>query len=115
MTSTTMKSFAKSTGKAANQRSGQFTGALLGKLAEGLEALEAIKALAMGQANRFMELAMQAVHVTKQKLEAVATKPFASQDRDFNAAINPAVRASAPRTPGLGASASAKKRKRADE
>lgn len=116
MTVTTMKSFAQSTGKSANKKSGQFTGALLGKLAEGLEALEAMSALAMGQANRFMELAMQAVHVTKQKLEAIATKPFASQDVEFNAAINPAARAAAPKVPGLGASGSSRKRqKKSDE
>ena len=114
MTATTMKSFAQSTGKSANQKSGGFTGSLLGKLAEGAEALEAIKALALGHANRFMELAIQAAHVTKQKLDAAMTIPFASQDVDFNAAINPA-RALGPKTPGLGTSGSAKKRKRSDE
>lgn len=113
MTTTTMKSFAHSTGKSANQKSGSFTGALMGKLTDGLDALEAMKALAIGQYNRFMELAIQAAHVTKQKLEAAKTIPFASQENDFNAAINPA-RAMAPKTLGLGTSAR-KKRKRSDE
>lgn len=112
MTSTTMKSFAHSTGKSANAKSGKFTGALMGKLTEGLEALDAIKALAVGEYNRFMELAIQAAHVTKQKLEAAMTIPFASQEADFNAAINPA-RAMAPKGPGLGTSAR-NKRKRSD-
>lgn len=110
MTTTTMKSFAHSSGQSANQKSGQFSGALLGKVAEGLEALEAIKALALGHANKFMQLAMEAVHVTAKKLEAVGTKPFASQDLEFNAALNP-VAAAAPNTPGLGSTGKARQRK----
>ena len=115
MTATTMKSFAQSTGQSANKKSGKLTGALLGKLADGLEAMEAIKVLALGHANRFMDLAMQAVHVTKQKLEAVATKPYASQDVEFNAALNPAARGRGPKGPGLGGASSAAKRKRQEE
>ena len=113
MTITTMKSFAQSTGQTANRKSGTLTGSLLGKWAEGFEAMEAIKALAMGHANRFMDLAMQAVHITKQKLEAVATKPFASPDLEFNSALHPSRRAKAPKTLGLGTSSN--KRTRKDE
>ena len=101
MTSTTMKSFAQSTGQSANQKSGSFSGLLLGKLAEGIDALNAMAALAAGHANRFMELAIQAAKVAKQTLEAAKTIPFASHDKDFNAAINPA-RASMFKAPGLG-------------
>lgn len=108
---TTMKSFAHSSGQSASQKSGQFKGALLGKIAEGLEALEAMKALAIGQANRFMQLAMDAVHVTAKKLETISTKPFASQELEFNAALNPAT----PNAPGLGTSSKPQKRQRRSE
>ena len=111
MTTTTMRSFANSTGKSANSQKGQFNGTLLGKLADGLEALEAIKALAVGHANRFMELAIQAAHVTKQKLDAAMTIPFASKEIIFNAAINPA-RVSTPKAPSLGGARTINKSKR---
>jgi hypothetical protein len=61
MTTTTMRSFAQSTGQSANEKSGSFSGSLLGKLAEGLEALDAIASLAEAKINRFMELAAQAI------------------------------------------------------
>jgi hypothetical protein len=97
MTTTTMKSFAQSTGQSDNKKSGSFSGSLLGKMAEGLEALEAIANLAEAKVNRFMELAAQAAHVAKQTLDAAMTKPFATPDLEFNASLTPQV-------PGLGSS-----------
>lgn len=105
MTTTTLNSFAKSTGKTAAKKSGGFTGSLLGKAAEGLAALEAIGQLAAGHANRFMELALEAAKIAKQTLQAGMTIPFASQELEFNAAINPAARA-----PSLGLGAGGSRR-----
>jgi len=108
MSKTTLNSFAKSTGKTAAKKSGGFKGTLLGKAAEGLEALEAIGQLAIGHANRFMELALEAAKVAKQTLEAGMTIPFASQELEFNAALNPAARA-----PSLGLGAGGSRRTQA--
>lgn len=101
MSSITMKSFADSSGKSANKKSGGFGGRLLGKMADGMEALEAMASLAAGKANRFMELAMIAVKVKAQKLEAALTMPFANPDMDFNAPVN-AEKAALRRAPALG-------------
>lgn len=95
-----IKDFAKATGKAANERSGSVSGKLLGKLAEGLEALEAMANLAAAKVSRFMELAAAAAYVTKQTLAATHTIPFATPDSGFNPSIN----AYSPRAPGLGGS-----------
>ncbi len=100
MSSITMKSFADSSGSNAGKKSGGFSGKLLGKMADGLEALEAIAALAANKANIFMELAMKAVKVHAQKLEARMTMPFANPDMDFNPTLNP--QKAALRTPTLG-------------
>lgn len=99
---TTMKSFAHSTGQSANQKTGAFTGALLGKVAEGLEALEAIGALAMSQGQRFMQLAQTAIKTYAKKLAASHTIPFATSDLEFNSTINLAKAAARTRTPALG-------------
>lgn len=96
-----IKSFSKSTGADAVKTKGSFFGKLLGKDAEGLEALEAIKSLAEKSVNRFMELAIKAANVVKLKLEATRTIPFASPDMEFN----PSIVAHAPKAPGLGGSA----------
>ncbi len=113
MTASTLKSFAQSTGLAANKSKGEFSGALLGKMAEGLEALEAIKNLAEAKINRFMELAIQAANVAKQTLAATKTIPFATPDLEFNPTLNMEKAALAPKVPGLGSSGkSQSKRKR---
>ena len=114
MTATTMKSFAQSSGKAAGKKKGGFSGQLLGKLADGIEAIDAMAALAAGHVNRFMQLAAAAVKTHTQKLEAKATIPFVNPDYDFNATLNPqkaALRNAAPKL-GLGAGSSGKKRKK---
>jgi len=105
---TTMKSFAHSTGQSANSKSGEFKGALLGKAADGAEAMAALANLAMGHVNRFMQLAIQAAKVHTQKLAAAMTMPFASPDMDFNPTLNVEKAALAPRGLGLGGSARAK-------
>ena len=118
MTASTLKSFAQSTGLAANKSKGQFSGALLGKMAEGLEALDAIKNLAEAKVNRFMELAIQAANVAKQTLEATKTIPFATPDLEFNPTLNIEKAALAPKGPGLGSSAKTpakRKRKKKSE
>lgn len=97
-----MKSFAQSTGLAANSKSGNFHANLLGKVAEGLDALEAIGQLASGKFNRFMELAMQAAKVAKQTLESAKTIPFASVYINFNPTLN--IEKASLRGPGLGGS-----------
>jgi hypothetical protein len=114
MTVASLKSFSKSSGLDANKEKGSFSGKLLGKAANGMEALAAIKVLAQGHANRFMELAIQAAKIAKQTLSAAKTIPFASQDIDFNAAINPVAAAAAPKGLSLGASSSKKKKKRSE-
>ena len=105
-----MKSFSQSSGKSANSKSGEFSGALLGKMASGLDALEALANLAVAKVNRFMELAAQAAHVARQTLSATKTIPFATPDLEFNPAINPAKVAMAPKTPGLGSSGTMRKK-----
>lgn len=116
MSSTTMKSFAHSSGKSANGKSGELTGKLLGKMADGLEAIEALACLAAGKANRFYELAMTAVKVQAKKLEAALTKPYANPDMDFNAPVN-AEKAALRRAPalGLGGGRSTSKRHREED
>jgi hypothetical protein len=108
MTATTMKSFAQSTGLAANKKSGGFSGKLLGKMAEGLEALEAIGALALNQGKRFMQLAQEAVKTYAVKLEASRTMPFATPDLEFNSPVNP--QKAALRAPSLGMGAGGSRR-----
>lgn len=88
MTITTVNSFARSTGSTANEKVGGMSGKLLGKMAEGIEAMEAIGQLARAKVNNFMELAMKAAHVAKQTLEAAATKPYATPDLEFGRSIN---------------------------
>lgn len=105
---TTMRSFARSTGQLANEKSGSFSGELLGKMAEGLEALEAIANLAEAKVNRFMELAIEAAHVAKQTLAAAMTMPFATPDLEFNASLTP-------QAPGLGSSTRARVKKEPDK
>ena len=99
---TTMKSFANSTGQSANQKTGAFSGALLGKVAEGLEALEAIGALALSQGQRFMQLAQTAIKTYAKKLAASNTIPFATSDLEFNSTLNIAKAVARTRTPALG-------------
>ena len=117
MTVTTMKSFAQSSGKAAGKKEGGFSGKLLGKLADGLEAIEAMAALAAGHVNRFMQLAAQAVHAHTQKLESLKTIPFANPDHGFNETLNPQKAALRNATPklGLGSGLSSKKHKAKEE
>lgn len=98
----TIRDFAKATGKAANEKSGSISGKLLGKVAEGLEALEAMANLAVAKVSRFMELAAAAAHITKQTLAAAHTIPFATPDTGFN----PSISGFSPRAPGLGGSTS---------
>ena len=96
----TIKDFAKATGKAANEKSGSISGKLLGKMAEGLEALDAMANLAVAEVSRFMEMAAVAAHVTKQTLAAAMTIPFATPENSFN----PSISGFNPRAPGLGGS-----------
>ena len=116
MASTTMKSFAQSTGQLAGKKKGSFLGKLLGKDADGLEALQAIAALAAGKFNHFMELAQTAVKTYAKKLETLKTIPFANPDVDFNPTLN-LQKAALRKTPalGLGNSSSASKRKKKEE
>jgi len=112
MSSITMKSFADSSGSSAGKKSGGFKGALLGKAAEGMDALEAFASLAKAKVNRFMELAAQAAHVAKQTLAAAKTMPFANPDMDFNPTLNvekAVARRQAP-TLGLGGGSSGRKK-----
>lgn len=88
MTITTVNSFARSTGSTANEKVGGMSGKLLGKMAEGIEAMEAIGQLARAKVNNFMELAMKAAHVAKQTLEAAVTKPYATSELEFGRSIN---------------------------
>ena len=85
---TTLNSFAQSTGQAAGQKTGEIAGKLLGKVANGLEALAAMKALSEGKVSLFMELAKEAAHVLVQKLDTLATKPFATPDLEFNGTLD---------------------------
>ena len=112
MTATTMKSFAQSSGKLAGNKKGNFLGKLLGKDADGLEALQAFAALAAGKFNMFMELAQAAVKTYAKKLETLKTIPFANPDVDFNPTLNPqkAAMRKAPAL-GLGSSSVVKKQK----
>jgi|GEM_PF-2046933 len=110
MTVSTLQSFAHSSGQSANGKTGDFSGSLLGKIAEGLDALEAIKNLAEAKVNRFMELAAQAANIAKQTLQATRTIPYASPDVEFNPTLNVEKAAIAPKSPGLGSSTRAKKR-----
>ena len=87
MSVTTMDSFAQSTGKSANKKAGEFAGRLLGKIANGLDALDAMLAVAEGNTNKFMELAKEATHVLVQKLDAIGTMAFASPDNEFNGSL----------------------------
>ena len=102
MATTSLKSFAHSSGKSAGKKKGSFSGQLLGKMAEGLEALEAIAELAAGQLNRFMSLAQEAVKTYAKKLEAQATIPFANPDVNFNPTLNPMRAAMQAPSPSLG-------------
>ena len=111
MTSITLQSFADSSGKSAGKKKGGFSGELLGKVAEGLEALEAFAALAAAKSNLFMELAMKALKVHAQKLETKLTIPFANPDQEFNPALNPARAAMTPKAPTLGGGSSKKRQK----
>ena len=88
MSSITMRSFADSTGSSAGKKKGDFAGKLLGKAAEGLEALKAMAALAAHEANLFMDLAMRAVKVHAQRLETKLTMPYANADMNFNPTLN---------------------------
>lgn len=117
MSSITMKSFADSSGKNASKKSGGIAGKLLGKMADGTQALEAMACLAAAKVNRFYQLAMEAVHVQAQKLEAAMTKPFANPDMHFNAPVNAekaALRRSAPAL-GLGGGGSARKKRKQED
>lgn len=112
MSSITMRSFADSSGSSAGKKEGGFTGKLLGKAAEGMDAIEAFASLAVAKVNRFMELAAQAAQVAKQTLTAVKTMAFANPDMDFNPTINvekAVARRQAP-TLGLGGGSSGRKR-----
>jgi hypothetical protein len=106
--SKTMKSFAHSTGQSANAKAGTFSGSLLGKAAEGMEALEAIASLVEAKVNRFMELAIKAANVAKQTLAAAHTIPFANPDLEFNASITH-------QAPSLGGTSSRKAMKKPSE
>jgi hypothetical protein len=101
MASTTLKSFAQSSRKLAGKKKGGFLGKLLGKDAEGLEALEAIAALAAGHFNNFMALAQKAVKTYAKKLETKMTIPFANPDEGFNPTLNPQ-KAAMRKAPSLG-------------
>lgn len=117
MSSITMKSFADSSGSSAGKKEGGFAGKLLGKAAEGMDAIEAFASLAKAKVNRFMELAAQAAHVAKQTLEAAKTMPFANPDMDFNPTLNvekAVARRQAPSL-GLGSGSSGRRQKKDDE
>ena len=89
MTVSTLKSFAHSTGQSANKKSGEFSGALLGKVASGPDAMAAIKSLSGGDVGSFMKQSIDAANVNREVIEASKTIPFASPDLDFNPTLNP--------------------------
>jgi len=106
-----LHSFAQSSGALAGKKEGGFSGQLLGKMAEGLEALEAIAELAAGKFNRFMSLAQEAVKTYAKRLDTLKTIPFANPDDGFNPTLNPqkaALRQQAQPAPGLGSKTRAK-------
>jgi len=99
MTTSTLQSFAQSTGQSANNRTGEFSGSLLGKIASGPEAMAAIKSLSAADVGGFMGQAIKAANVDKTTLAATRTIPFASPDLNFNPTLNPEKAAIAAKAP----------------
>lgn len=82
--------FSKVSGSGALKRLGSISGKFLGKLANGLEAVEAMKCLADAKPNGFMEKAREAIHVAVKKLETIGTIAYANPDEGFNASMSKA-------------------------
>ncbi len=112
----TLRSFAQSSGKLAGKKQGGFSGKLLGKMAEGAEAIDAMAALAANKFNNFMALAQAAVKTYAKKLETKMTMPFANPDEGFNPTLN-VQKAATRQAPslGLGGRTSPKTKKKSED